>query len=396
MKQILLGATGSVACYKAAFLLRRLREKSFEVRVMLTPTAQKFVGIPTFQALSGRPVLTDEWNTTQSDDGMTHITATRTASALIVAPASADFIAKAANGYADNILLASFLAADCPRLIAPTMNRQMWAAAATQRNIRQLAEDGVIILGPEHGAQACGEIGEGRMLEVEEIISAVQASTEGLLSGRRIVISTGATVEAIDTMRVISNRSSGRMGFCIAEAARIAGAEVVIIAGQTTSPIPSGLHSQRLRQALSAEAMRQAALEECANADVFIAAAAVADFRPARATNHKIPRKSGEQVIKLTPTTDILAEISKTYPHLPTIGFAAQDGDADAWVKAAKQKMRTKKAMMFVANPVSNALQEECQMVILDGENEERLPQMSKRMAATRLIERLASAFGFT
>ena len=153
---------------------------------------------------------------------MTHITATRTASALIVAPASADFIAKAANGYADNILLASFLAADCPRLIAPTMNRQMWAAAATQRNIRQLAEDGVIILGPEHGAQACGEIGEGRMLEVEEIISAVQASTEGLLSGRRIVISTGATVEAIDTMRVISNRSSGRMGFCIAEAARIA------------------------------------------------------------------------------------------------------------------------------------------------------------------------------
>ena len=225
---------------------------------MLTPTAQKFVGIPTFQALSGRPVLTDEWNTTQSDDGMTHITATRTASALIVAPASADFIAKAANGYADNILLASFLAADCPRLIAPTMNRQMWAAAATQRNIRQLAEDGVIILGPEHGAQACGEIGEGRMLEVEEIISAVQASTEGLLSGRRIVISTGATVEAIDTMRVISNRSSGRMGFCIAEAARIAGAEVVIIAGQTTSPIPSGLHSQRLRQALSAEAMRQA------------------------------------------------------------------------------------------------------------------------------------------
>ncbi len=392
MKSILLGVTGSIACYKAAFLLRLLQEQDFDVRVMLTPAAQKFVGVPTFQALSGHPVLNDEWDSPQYADGMDHIASTRNAEALLVAPASADFIAKAANGYADNILLASFLAADCPRLVAPAMNRRMWSAAATQRNIRQLTTDGVIVLGPDSGVQACGEIGDGRLLAGEDIVAAMQAKTQGLLSGRRIVVSTGATVEAIDTMRVISNRSSGRMGFCVAEAARIAGAEVVVIAGQTTATMPSALSSQGLRRTLSAEEMRQAVLEECAMADAFIATAAVADFRPLEESKRKTPRKSGGQVIKLCATADILAETTKTYPNLAVVGFAAQDGGVDDWIAAAKRKMQAKKTMLFVANSVTNALQEDCQIVILDDNGEQRLPLMSKQAAAMRLVERLAAA----
>lgn len=360
MKRVLLGVCGGVAAYKAAFLIRLLRGENCEVQAAMTPAAERFVGAATLQALSGRPVAKDD---SFSPDGMAHIALTRAADAFIIAPATADFLAKAAAGIADTLLLSAFLAASekCPRFVAPAMNRQMWAAATTQRNVRKIAEDGAFVLPPENGEQACGESGDGRMMAPADIIARIRAHFAAPLAGRRAVVSVGATREKIDDMRVVSNISSGKMGFCIAESLRDAGAEVRIVAGQTSAPPPS----LPLHRAFSAAEMRAAVMEECRSADIFVAAAAVSDFCPKDPAAGKIPRQKGELVLRLLPTEDILSAVMREYPRLFSVGFAAQSGTSAERIRAGRRKMECKGATFFVVNPLEDAGGDSSEMTIL-------------------------------
>ena len=392
-RNILLIATASVACYKAAEIVRRFRARAAEVQVMLTPDAQKLVGAATFRALSGRPVLTDEWSAPDSPDGMDHIAAARWADALLVAPATADFIAKAANGICDNLPLAAFAAADIPKFISPAMNAKMWQNAPNERNVAQLIRDGVHFLGPDSGEQACGETGMGRMLEAEDIVSQLLAklSQNAPLSGKKVVVSAGATVEKLDPMRVVTNLSSGRMGFALAEAVRRAGGEAILVAGQTSAPPPEGIPVRRVQTGAE---MRDAVLAETAAADVFVAVAAVADFRPKRVKSEKVSRSSETRVLELVPTEDILAETVKKRPHLLCVGFAAESGVANKIIAAARRKMRKKGAGMFVANDATDAGREDCQLTLIFREGEEALPRQPKadaaRVVAAKIAEILA------
>ena len=384
MRNILLGVSASVACYKAAVLTRLLVQRGVGVRVMMTPTARRLVGAATFRALSGRPVLTDEWENPQNEDGMDHIAAVRAADALLVAPASADFIAKAASGIADNLLLAAFLAADCPRYVAPAMNQQMWAASVTQRNIQRLRDDGVTIVGPDAGVQACGENGPGRMLEAAQLCHLLTMPQPW--RGKRIVVNTGATVERLDAMRVISNRSSGQMGFCLAAAAHALGADVTILAAQVTAPPPPGI---ALRHAVEGEDMRRAVLQEAATADWFFAVAAVADFRPTLPPTDKPARENGELTIKLSPTEDILAETAVAFPQLKCLGFSAHSGGGRE--KTAREKMKRKKVQWMVVNDTDDAGRKDCQLTLLYPGGKKKLPRMAKEQAARQLLDIIVS-----
>ena len=393
MQRILLGVSGSIACYKAAELVRCLRAEGVEVQVILTPAAAALVGAPTFRALSAREVLQDEWQAPQSSDGMDHIAAVRWADGLLVAPASADFIAKAAAGIADNLLLASFLAADCPRYLAPAMNQQMWAAAATQRNIEQLQADGAQLFGPVAGDQACGETGMGRMVEPAALVAALREAVTAVkpLTGQRIVVSTGATAEPLDAMRVISNRSSGEMGFCLAQAAQAAGAEVCLIAGQTTAPPPP----LPLRRAVSGREMQAAVLEETKTADWFFSVAAVADFclpaAEAAIATAKKSRQKGDWTVTLTPTADILSTVARARPRLKCLAFAAQSGSPREQEKAARLKMRRKQTDFIVLNDVGDAGNPTCQLTLLSAGGKYVLPRLPKAQAARELLTALVS-----
>ena len=305
-----MGVCGGVAAYKAAGLARLLT-REYSVQTILTPTAQEFVGAATFRALTGREVATDEFRAPVSDNGMDHISLTRGAAGMVVAPATADFMAKAAAGMADNLLLTAFLAADCPKWIAPAMNQNMWRAAATRRNADILAADGAIVLPPDSGEQACGDVGPGRMMEPEEIVMRLRRRLSSLLVGRKVVVSTGATAEKIDPMRLITNRSSGAMGFCLAQAAEQAGANVRIIAAHTSASPPS----LPIRRVENGREMLAAVLEECRDADMFFSAAAVADYRPSSPTSEKIPRQKGKITLSMSPSEDILAAAVKHYPR---------------------------------------------------------------------------------
>lgn len=385
MLNVLLGVSGSIACYKAAVLTRLLRAADCTVRVMMTPTATQLVGASTFRALSAQPVLLNEWETPQNEDGMDHIAATRNADLLLVAPASANFIAKAAAGIADNLLLTTFLAANCPRYVAPAMNQQMWRSPTNERNIKQLENDNVIILGPDSGEQACAENGPGRMLEAEEITKRVLVQP---WRGKRVIINTGATVERLDAMRTISNRSSGKMGFCLAQAAAAAGADVRLIAAQTTVAPPPGIPLQR---AIDNDAMRQAVLEETKNADWFFAAAAVADFRPTTALPTKAAREKGGFTLTLSPTADILAQTATARPTLNCLGFAAESGDAATMEQAARKKMKRKQIGWLALNAVEDAGQDDCQITLLHKDGKQRLPRLTKKEAARRIVAYLVS-----
>ena len=383
MRRILLGVCGSVAAYKSAELVRLLK-RDYAVQPMMSEAAGHFIGAATLRALSGVPVAIEEWKNPLSAHGMDHIALPREADGFLIAPASADFIAKAAAGFADNLLLSSFLAADCPRWIAPAMNQQMWAAATTQRNIRQLVEDGVEVLPPAEGEQACGEVGEGRMMAPEDIATFVRAYFSSPLSGRRAVVSVGATVEKIDDMRIIGNVSSGKMGFYVAQALKAAGAEVMLVAGQTTVPSPP----LPIRRATSVEEMRVAVLEECRNADIFVSVAAVSDFTPKTRATGKIPRQKGGIVLELVPTSDILSTVTQKYPQLFAVGFAAESG-TDA-VRAAKAKMRRKKTAMVVCNPAQDAGGDDAELTIITGNGESQLPRQHKRAAANAVVAAIA------
>ena len=397
MKRILLIVSGSVAAYRAAELTRRLRRDGFSVQVAATRNAQKLVGVATFRALSGRPVLVDEWETPQNDDGMDHIAAARAADLVVVAPASANFIARLAAGLADDLPTTLVLAAQCPLLVAPAMNRAMWAHPATRRNVAQLVADGTRIAAPEVGEQACGEFGAGRMAAPETIAATARkmlraqargGATSAFLAGRRVVVSVGATVEPIDEMRVITNRSSGRMGFAVAEAARAAGAHVVAIVGRVNLPPPEGVLTIR---AETAARMREVAAIEAATADIFVAAAAVADFRPARVARQKIRRQS-DFSLRLRPTEDILVAIAASAEAPFCVGFAAETGDWESILESAREKMRRKKIPMIVANSVADADSEECELAIVDATGIDRMPRQAKTAAARALIEKIAAA----
>lgn len=349
-ERILLGVTGGVAAYKAADLVRQLRKVGFEVRVVMTAGAEAFITPLTFQALSGNPVRTSLLDES-AEAGMGHIELAKWADRVLVAPASADVMAKLAAGLAGDLLTTICLATEAPIILAPAMNQAMWRNRRTQENLRRLQADPQFILwGPDKGDQACGDTGPGRMLEPLDLVARLQAPSDGPLQGQRVVITAGPTREAIDPVRYISNHSSGRMGYALAEAASALGAEVVLVSGPTDLETPVAC---RRIDVVSAEQMRAAVLDAvAAGCDLFIATAAVADYRPLQPESHKIKKSAEGAVIQLTPNTDILAEVASR-PEPPfCVGFAAETRDL---ARYARDKLARKKLAMIVANDVSDS-----------------------------------------
>ena len=387
-KSIVLGVTGGIAAYKAAELARLLVRAGARVDVVVTEAATHFVGTATFQALTGRPVWSDQWDPRQQN-GMAHIDLSRDADIIIVAPASANFMAKLVHGLADDLLSTLCLARDCPLLAAPAMNRQMWEQPATQRNIAQLAADGAMLLGPASGEQACGETGPGRMLEAAEIFDDLVAFFQPKrLAGKRVLLTAGPTFEALDPVRGLTNSSSGKMGFALARACAEAGAEVMLVAGPVSLATP---RSVTRRDVQSAMQMREAVMQSVGNSDIFIGVAAVADYRPAAPAVHKI-KKAGKQealTIELTENPDILAEVA-SLPAAPfCVGFAAESRDL---AKYAESKRIAKKLQLVVGNLVQDGLGGDCNSVTLfDDTGQYPLPPAEKIAVARAIVSHIAN-----
>jgi len=347
-RRILLGVTGGIAAYKACEVVRRLKDLGADVRVVMTPAAQEFITPLTLQALSGNTVHTELLNP-EAEAAMGHIELARWADAIIVAPASADFIARLNAGMANDLLTTLCLACSAPIALAPAMNQAMWRDTHTQHNIQALIAKEIRIFGPADGIQACGDIGPGRMLEPQDIVHQLSAIFDsGLLSGKRVVITAGPTREAIDPVRYISNHSSGKMGFALAHAAADAGALVTLIAGPVHLTTPDRVTQINV---ISAMDMLKASLEQAANADIFIASAAVADYRTAHIAEQKIKKSDDSIELSLIKNPDIIATISNTYPHLFTVGFAAETEQLELH---ARSKLDKKRLNMIIANDVSN------------------------------------------
>ena len=390
-KRILLGVTGGIAAYKSAELVRRLRERGADVQVVMTAAAREFIGALTFQALSGRPVRTDLWDSA-AEAAMGHIELARWAEAVLVAPATADFIARLAQGRADDLLATLCLASAAPIAVAPAMNRLMWANAATVANIEKLRARGVWILGPAEGAQACGEVGEGRMLEPTELAERLEAllPAAGPLLGRRVLITAGPTRERIDPVRFISNRSSGKMGFAVAQAAREAGAEVVLVSGPVALPTPPGVRRVDVE---TAEAMHAAVEAEVASADIFISTAAVADYRPANPSGQKIKKTSERLQLEMERTIDVLASVAAR-PNRPfVVGFAAETESVEHHARA---KLLRKNLDMIAANEVSHTKWFDCEdnhLIVLWREARRDLGAGPKIALARELVQLIASSY---
>jgi phosphopantothenoylcysteine decarboxylase/phosphopantothenate--cysteine ligase len=391
--RILLGVTGGIAAYKSAELTRRLKDRGADVQVVMTTGAQHFITPQTFQALSGRPVRTDLWDAA-AEAAMGHIELARWPSRIVVAPASADFIARLAHGLAGDLLTTLCLATDVPITVVPAMNRLMWANPATQANVATLRQRGITILGPAAGEQACGETGPGRMVEPHEIVDALFAiaprAASGSLQGRKVVVTAGPTRERIDPVRFITNRSSGKMGFAVAAAARDAGAEVVIVSGPVNVATPHGIRRVDVE---TAEQMLDAVRAELHDTDIFIGSAAVSDYRAHEIAAHKIKKTSEELVLKLARTPDILATVAAGEPRPFVVGFAAETQDVEA---NALKKLTTKKLDMIAANQVGEGLAFDCDDNALtvywqDGRRElERAP---KCHLAGALVDVIAERF---
>ncbi len=349
-KRILLGVTGGVAAYKAADLTRRLRETGAEVQVIMTDGAQAFITPLTLQAVSGRRVRTELFDA-EAEAGMGHIELARWADVLLIAPASASFIGRYANGLADDLLATVCLATDAPVLLAPAMNRLMWQHPATRANIATLTERGVAVLGPGVGSQACGEEGAGRMLEAAELIDQLaQVFRSDRLAGRHVVVTAGPTREALDPVRYLSNRSSGRMGFAVARAAAEAGARVTLVAGPVSLPTPAGVDRVDTTTAADMEAAVHQAVAEAA---IFIGAAAVADYRSSQPAMQKMKKTTDGLILSLERTPDILAGVAASQPPLFTVGFAAETDDLETY---ARGKLANKGLDMVAANRVGDGL----------------------------------------
>lgn len=386
-KHILLGVTGSIAAYKAAELVRRLREAGAEVRVVLSAGGAEFVTPLTFQALSGNPVHSALLDT-EAEAAMGHIELARWADAVIIAPASANVIARLAQGRADDLLAAVCLATEAPVAVAPAMNRQMWANAATRENLQRLRERGVHVFGPAAGDQACGETGPGRMLEAADIARhTAELFDTGALAGLRVLITAGPTREAIDPVRYLSNRSSGRMGYAVAQAAAEAGARVTLISGPTALPTPPRVERIDVH---SAQDMHAAVLERAGDADIFIASAAVADYRPAAPSEQKIKKTADTLSLALVRNPDILAEVAALPDGPFTVGFAAE---TENLLQHAREKLARKKLDMIAANHVGEGQgfeAEENALSVIDAGSVTELPQAPKTQLARRLVALIA------
>jgi phosphopantothenoylcysteine decarboxylase/phosphopantothenate--cysteine ligase len=387
-KRLLLGVTGGVAAYKAAELARLLVKADAQVDVVLTAAGAQFVGAQTFQALTGRPVWSELWDERQQR-GMGHIDLSRGADAILIAPATADFLAKLVQGRADDLLSTLCLARDCPLLAAPAMNRQMWENPATQRNVRQLLDDGVQLLGPACGEQACGEVGPGRMLEPLELFESLTAFFQPKhLAGRRVLLTAGPTFEPLDPVRGLTNSSSGKMGFALARACAEAGAEVTLVAGPVSLATPAGVTRIDVQNALG---MRMAVLKAVASTDIFIAVAAVADYRPLLASEHKIKKTAAGSAltIELTANPDILAEVA-ALPAAPfCVGFAAESQNLADY---AESKRLAKKLPLVVGNLVQDGLGGDSNTVILfDASGQHRLTPGPKMEIARGIVAHIAT-----
>ena len=354
--RILLGVTGGIAAYKSPDLVRRLTERGAEVQVVMTAGAQRFVTPLSFQAVSGRPTRTDLWDSA-AEAAMGHIELARWAQLVLIAPASADFIARLAAGRADDLLTTLCLATESPIALAPAMNRVMWANKATQANIDTLVSRGVRILGPGSGSQACGEIGEGRMWEPAQLAETLLAApvNAGLLAGLNVLITAGPTRERLDPVRYLTNRSSGKMGFAVAAAAREAGAHVTLVTGPVNLPTPAGITRINVE---SARDMYAAVHRHVAEADVFIAAAAVADFQPVTVAKQKIKKQGGAVKLDLEPAPDILKSVADMAKRPFVVGFAAETNDVE---DNARIKLKRKKLDMIAANQVGDGIAFDCE-----------------------------------
>lgn len=387
-KRIVLGLTGGIACYKSAELLRRMQDHGARIDVVMTEAATHFITPTTMQALSGRPVFIDAWDTRMSNS-MAHINLSRDADAILIAPASADAMARLAHGLANDLLSTLCLARGaCPLLLAPAMNREMWEHPATQRNLRQLREDGVHILGPGHGDQACGETGDGRMLEPHEILAETIAFFQPkVLAGKRLLITAGPTMERIDPVRVISNRSSGKTGYALAQAAFEAGAEVLLVSGPTALPTPYGVKRIDVE---SARQMHQAVMSQAARADIFISVAAVADWHVVNASDDKLKKSpdNAPPTLEFAPNPDILADVARL-PNGPwCVGFAAETSNLH---EHAQSKRERKGVPLLVGNLAQNVMDvDDTTLVLFDDRGAHALPTLSKREAAQELVRVIA------
>ena len=382
-KHIVLGLTGGIACYKSAELVRLLTKAGATVQVAMTEAATHFITPVTMQALSGRPVFLSQWDA-RVDNNMAHIDLSREADAILIAPASTDFLAKVANGLCDDLLTTLCIARECPLLVAPAMNRQMWAAAPTQRNAAQLRADGVVILGPGTGDQACGEIGDGRMLEPEELVEDLIAFFQPKpLQGKRVLITAGPTFEAIDPVRGITNLSSGKMGFSIARAAREAGAEVSLVAGPTSLATPRGVARTDIR---SAQQMHDAVMAQLRDVDVFVAVAAVADWRPAEVAQQKLKKANDTDTptLQFVQNPDILAAVAARADAPYCVGFAAESENLEHY---GEQKRQRKGVPLLVGNIGHHTFGlDDNEIVLFDANGMTRLPRADKLSLARELV----------
>jgi phosphopantothenoylcysteine decarboxylase/phosphopantothenate--cysteine ligase len=388
MNRIILGITGGIAAYKAAELARLLMKQGVEVQVVMTEAACHFITPTTMQGLSGKPVFTDQWDSSVPNS-MAHINLSRAADAIVIAPASADFIAKLANGLANDLLSTLCLARSCPLLMAPAMNREMWLNAATQRNVAQLIADGVQVLGPESGAQACGEEGMGRMLEAEQLAQDITAFFQPkVLSGKKILVTAGPTYEAIDAVRGITNRSSGKMGYSVAQAALELGAEVTLVSGPTALSKPYGAQGVDVE---SAAQMFDAVKQHLDGCDIFIGVAAVADYRVAQPAAQKIKKSADSLTLELVPNTDILAYVA-SLPNPPfCVGFAAESENLSDY---AEQKRLAKNLPLLVGNLAQHAIgSDDNELVLFDDSGSHVLRRAGKLTLARQLMQYIAQHY---
>lgn len=388
-KRIVLGLTGGIACYKVAEYVRRAQDEGATIDVVMTEAATRFITPVTLQALSGRSVWLDAWDT-RAHNNMAHINLTRGADAVVIAPASTDFIAKLAHGLADDLLSTLCVArGSCPLLIAPAMNREMWLHPATQRNVAQVQADGARLLGPAEGDQACGETGSGRMLEPHELLAETIAFFQPkVLAGTRVLITAGPTSEAIDPVRVITNRSSGKMGYAIARAAHEAGATVTLVSGPTALDAPYGVHRINVQ---SARDMHQAVMAQAPHADVFISVAAVADWHVSNASPVKLKKTADSLApqLEFAPNPDILADVA-ALPNGPyCVGFAAE---TDNLIKHADQKRKRKGVPLLVGNLVQHAMDSDTtELTLFSDSGQVSLSPAPKLTAARQLVDAIAT-----
>lgn len=384
-KSLVLGITGGIAAYKAAELVRLLIKANIGVQVVMTEAATKFITPMTMQALSGNPVFVGMWDE-GIDNGMPHIELSRNADAILIAPATAEFVAKLLHGRADDLLSTLCLARDCPLLVAPAMNKQMWKNPATQRNFSQLEADNISVFGPGNGEQACGETGDGRMLEAEELLALVKAHfTPKILTGKKILITAGATLEMIDPVRGITNLSSGRMGYAIAKTAADMGATVMLISGSTHLEEPGNVTTKK---ATSAGDMYHAVMQNIKSQDIFISVAAIADYSPTETSKQKIKKNTDHLELILKRNKDILAEVASLSNAPFCVGFAAETQDL---LKLAEKKRQAKKLPLLVANLVNESMgQETANITLLDDKGSHPLQRASKPVLAMQLLTHIS------